>query len=66
MKKTKRKRLELEREVVKVLAAIPAAGLKYVPGGETGGHESGGRDSGCDSGSLCSDRSCLLSGCLPW
>jgi hypothetical protein len=33
MKKTKRKRLELEREVVVLLAAIPAANRKYVQGG---------------------------------
>jgi hypothetical protein len=33
MKKTKRKRLELEREVVVQLAAIPAANLKHVQGG---------------------------------
>jgi hypothetical protein len=34
MKKIKRKRLELERDVVKVLmAAIPPANLKHVQGG---------------------------------
>ena len=51
MKKSNRKRLELEREVVKVLmAAIPAANLKYVQGG---------------SRATCSNKSCVKSGCPP-
>ena len=33
MKKTNRKRLELEREVLVRLAAIPTANLKHVQGG---------------------------------
>jgi hypothetical protein len=33
MKKTNRKRLELEREVLARLAAIPAANLKHAQGG---------------------------------
>ncbi len=33
MKKTNRKRLELEGEVVALLAALPAANLKHVQGG---------------------------------
>jgi hypothetical protein len=35
MKKTHRKRLVLEREVLVRLAALPTANLKYVQGGTT-------------------------------
>jgi hypothetical protein len=62
MKKTRRKRLELERDVVKVLAVIPVAGLKHVPGGG----EPGGDDSTEMSYSTCSESSCVFCGCLPF
>ena len=62
MKKTKRKRLELERDVVKVLAAIPVPGLEHVRGGgETGGNDSNGM-----SYSACSESSCVFCGCIPF
>jgi len=62
MKKAKRKRLELERDVVKVLAAIPVAGLTKVQGGG----ESGGTDSTTMSNAFCSESSCILCGCIPF
>ena len=67
MKKTNRKRLELQREVVALLTAIPAANLKYVQGGtiEDGTAE---EDTTYVTGSCrpCSDpcsRSCMADGC---
>lgn len=62
MKKTKRKRLGLERDVVKVLTAIPVAGLQHV----AGGGESGGNDSNGMSYSTCSESSCIFCGCIPF
>jgi hypothetical protein len=62
MKKIKRKRLVLARDVVKVLAAMPAAGLQYVRGGS----ETGDGDPTTVSEVQCSEASCPWWGCVPW